>query len=158
MVLHAGVRSGIDELMNLVVEFHSTVKSRIDALETSVDEIMKSVRQLPCATGDLDDVELALTEALANAIVHGNQQDPNKSVQICGGCERSGDLVLAITDEGAGFDHNLVPDPTSGENLLSKHGRGLLVISHVMDSMQFRLGGRQLIMRKRNQAPTDEST
>jgi anti-sigma regulatory factor (Ser/Thr protein kinase) len=143
---------------NLVVEFHSAIKSRVDVLDRAVEQIMKLVRRLPCVTGDLDGVELALNEALANAIVHGNQQDPNKNVQICGGCERSGDLLLAITDEGAGFDHNLIPDPTSGENLLSKHGRGLLLISHLMDSTQFRLGGRQLIMRKRNQAPSNEST
>ena len=143
---------------NLVVEFHSAIKSRVDVLDRAVEQIMKLVRRLPCVTGDLDGVELALNEALANAIVHGNQQDPNKNVQICGGCERSGDLLLAITDEGVGFDHNLIPDPTSGENLLSKHGRGLLLISHLMDSTQFRLGGRQLIMRKRNQAPSNEST
>src|SRR5262252_1324036 len=96
----------------------------------------------PCVKG-------IITEALANAVVHGNRQGPCKSVQICGGCERSGNLLLAITDQGDGFDHNLVPDPTSGDNLLSKHGRGILLISRLMDSLEFRLNGRQLIMRKR---------
>jgi len=45
--------------------------------------------------------------------------------------------------------NNLVPDPTAGDNLLSKHGRGILLISRLMDSLEFRLNGRQLIMRKR---------
>ena len=88
---------------------------------------MEFVRRLPCTSVDLDDVELALHVALANAVVHGNRQNPRKSVQICGGCERSGDLLLAIRDQGDGFDHNLIPDPTAGDSLLSKHGRGILL-------------------------------
>jgi len=135
--------------MDCVVEFHNEMRLRIDGLERAVEHIMKLVRRLPCTSVDLDDVELALHEALANAVLHGNRQDPRKSVQICGGCERSGDLLLAITDQGDGFDHNRVPDPTAGDNLLSKHGRGILLISRLMDSLEFRLNGRQLIMRKR---------
>ncbi len=135
--------------MNCVVEFHSAMRIRIDGLDRAVEHIMELVRRLPCTSVDLDDVELGLTEALANVVVHGNRQDPCKSVEICGGCERSGDLLLAITDEGDGFDHNLVSDPTAGDNLLSKHGRGILLISRLMDSLEFRLSGRQLVMRKR---------
>jgi len=135
--------------MNCVVKFHSAMRIGIDGLERAVEQIMELVRRLPCTSVDLDDVELALNEALANAVVHGNLQDPSKSVQICGGCERSGDLLLAITDQGDGFDHNRVPDPTAGDNLLSKHGRGILLISRLMDSLEFRLNGRQLIMLKR---------
>ena len=135
--------------MDCVAEFHNEMRIRTDGIERAVEHIMELVRRLPCTSVDLDDVELALHEALANAVVHGNRQDPRKSVQICGGCERSGDLLLAITDQGDGFDHNLVPDPTAGDNLLSKHGRGILLISRLMDSLEFRLNGRQLIMRKR---------
>jgi len=125
------------------------MRIRIDGLERAVEHIMELVRRLPCTSVDLDDVELALHEALANAVVHGNRQDPRKSVQICGGCERTGDLLLAITDQGDGFDHNLVPDPTAGDNLLSKHGRGILLVSRVINSLEFRLNDRQLIMRKK---------
>jgi len=135
--------------MNCVVEFHNDMRIGIDGLERAVEQIMELVRRLPCASVDLDDVELALHEALANAVVHGNRQDARKSVQICGGCERSGDLLLAITDQGDGFDHNLVPDPTARDNLFSKHGRGILLMSRLMDSLEFQLNGRQLIMRKR---------
>jgi serine/threonine-protein kinase RsbW len=131
------------------------MRIRIDGLDRAVEQILELVRRLPCASVDLDDVDLALHEALANAVVHGNRQDPRKSVQICGGCERSGDLLLAIKDQGGGFDHNLVPDPTAGDNLLSKHGRGILLISRLMDSLEFRLNGRQLIMRKRAIRPPE---
>ena len=133
--------------MNCVVEFHNDMRIGIDGLERAVEQIMELVRRLPCASVDLD--ELALHEALANAVVHGNRQDARKSVQICGGCERSGDLLLAITDQGDGFDHNLVPDPTATDNLFSKHGRGILLMSRLMDSLEFQLNGRQLIIRKR---------
>src|SRR6516164_11123952 len=77
--------------MDCVVEFHNEMRIRIDGLERAVEHIMELVRRLPCTSVDLDDVELALHEALANAVVHGNRQDPRKSVQICGGCERSGE-------------------------------------------------------------------
>src|SRR5260370_18496118 len=74
---------------NCGVDFHSAIKIRIDGMEGAVEHIIELVRRLPCTSVDLDDVELALTEALANAVVHGNRRDPCKSVQICGGCERS---------------------------------------------------------------------
>src|SRR5215467_6713498 len=84
--------------MDCVVEFHNEMRIRIDGLERAVEHIMELVRRLPCASVDLDDVELALHEGLANAVVDGNRQNPRKNVQICGGCERSGDLLLAITE------------------------------------------------------------
>ena len=56
------------------------MRIRIDGLERAVEHIMELVRRLPCTSVDLDDVELALHEALANAVVHGNRQDPHKSV------------------------------------------------------------------------------
>jgi serine/threonine-protein kinase RsbW len=138
--------------LSFIAEFHCAIKSRVDMLDTAVEQVMKLVRRTPCAADDLDQVESALSEALANAIVHGNHEDPNKIVQIRVGWERSGDLLLVITDEGDGFDYSLVPDPTTRENLLSKHGRGLLLISHFMDSVDFELGGRRLIMRKRGRS------
>ena len=66
--------------MNCVVEFHRTMTVRFDGLDRAVEQVMELVRRLPCASVDLDDVDLALHEALANAVVHGNRQDPHKSV------------------------------------------------------------------------------
>ena len=144
--------------MDVVAEFNVAISSTVDVLHRTVEEIMKSVRALPYSTSDLDDIKLAVTEALANAIIHGNRQDPNKSVRICVRSEGSGDVLFAITDEGDGFNRDLVPDPRTGENVFSNHGRGLFLINYVMDSAEFRLGGRQLIMRKRAQVPFDKST
>jgi serine/threonine-protein kinase RsbW len=132
---------------DLAFEFH--ISSRVDLLEKTVKQIMKVARALPHAVGDMEDVDLALTEALANAIVHGNRKDASKLVYIGIGCESPGDLLLTITDEGDGFAHERIPDPTEGANVYSGHGRGLLLIKHLMDSVEFSMGGRCLIMRKR---------
>ena len=129
--------------------FEFCISSSVDLLERTVKQIMKVAQTLPHAPGDMDDVDLALTEALANAIVHGNRQDANKRVHIGIGWG-SGDLLFTITDEGNGFEHELIPDPTEGANVYSGHGRGLLLIKHLMDSVEFGLGGRRLVMRKRS--------
>ena len=87
--------------MDCVVEFHNEMRIRTDGLERAVEYIMALVRRLPCTSVDLDDVELALQEALANAVVHGNRQNPRKSVQICGGCERSPDPIASTMPEAS---------------------------------------------------------
>jgi serine/threonine-protein kinase RsbW len=99
--------------------------------------------------GSLDDISLALSEALANAVIHGNREDPNKKVDICALCESPDQFRLVITDEGQGFQPDTVADPTMRENLLSNHGRGLFLIRQLMDEMEFRLGGRQIVLLKR---------
>src|SRR5262249_31428911 len=60
--------------MDCVVEFRNEMRLRIDGLERAVEHIMELVRRLPCTSVDLDDVELALHEALANAVVHGTDR------------------------------------------------------------------------------------
>jgi len=135
--------------LQLTSEFHFAISSRVDLFDAAVEHVMRNVRLLPYSSSDLDAIKLALAEALANAILHGNRQDPRKKVQVCGGCERSGELLLAVTDEGAGFDYKLIPDPRIENNVFSAHGRGLLLIRHIMNAVDFRLGGRRLVMRKK---------
>lgn len=132
-----------------LVDFQIAVSSQVDQFDFTLDRIIRLIRRLPCVGDNLDDVALALSEALANAILHGNRQDPSKHVQSRGGCERSGDLVLAITDKGDGFGHSVVPDPTTRKARLSDHGRGLFLIHQLMDRVEFGRGGRQIVMHKR---------
>ncbi len=134
---------------DLNLGFHESIDSRRDLLDEATDRIMQSVRALPCAQENLDDVNLALSEAIANAIIHGNREDPGKKVQVCGTCESPGQLLLVITDEGHGFDPAVIPDPTRGDNLFSSHGRGVFLMNRLMDQTEFRLGGRQVVLRKR---------
>ncbi len=95
------------------------------------------------------EVELALQEALANAIRHGCQNDATKNIQCCLTFDRSGDVVIVVRDPGQGFDATAVPNPLEGENVLKASGRGVYLINELMDEVSFGDGGSRLEMRKR---------
>jgi serine/threonine-protein kinase RsbW len=82
-------------------------------------------------------VGLALREAVINAMVHGNRQDPTLKVHVT--LTSQGSLFQAtVRDEGAGFDPDHERDPTSNENLLNTSGRGLLLMKAFVDEVRFR--------------------
>jgi serine/threonine-protein kinase RsbW len=92
-------------------------------------------------------IKMAVEEALVNAIKHGNQMDPDKSVRVAYslGTER---FDVQITDEGPGFNPEDVPDPTSPENIERPCGRGLLLIRYYMTGVAFQDNGRTIVMHK----------
>lgn len=81
-----------------------------------------------------DDIAISLSEAVNNAILHGNDGDIEKTVTIVLE-ERASDLRIEVTDQGDGFAVEEVADPTDPENLLAESGRGLLIIRHLMDEV-----------------------
>lgn len=113
-----------------------------------VDGIMKVVNAMQCACGQEHDVELALQEALANAIVHGAQADRNKTVDCRVACDETHGMLIVITDPGDGFDPAQVADPLLAENLYASHGRGIYLINRLMDHVEFKRGGAEIHMRK----------
>ena len=123
-------------------------RSEVRAISRAVDRLMQLLRRAHCIPGDEHDVELALREALANAVIHGNHNDASKRVYIRA-CAQPGDgVVLAVRDEGAGFDEAQLPDPLADENILSDHGRGIFLMKQFMDDVQFIEGGAEVRMRK----------
>jgi len=87
------------------------------------------------------DILIAMTEGVNNAIVHGNKLDINKSVSV--EYEKRGkDLFFRISDEGAGFDYENLPDPTSPENLERPNGRGVFLMRNLADECLFEDNGR----------------
>ena len=134
---------------NVTVVFDARIGSRRDEVDGIVEGLMQVIRALPCAREHLDEVHLALSEALANAVIHGNRDDPTKQVHIRAGCANGEQLLLAITDQGPGFDFSAIPDPTTAENIFSTHGRGIFLMNRLMDQAEYRLGGRQVVLRKR---------
>ena len=96
-------------------------------------------------------VELALQEALANAIRHGCKNDPHKQLQCMVTCDSSGEIMIVVRDPGPGFDRAAVADPLAAENILRPSGRGVFLINHLMDEVAFNDGGRELRMRKRRE-------
>jgi serine/threonine-protein kinase RsbW len=106
------------------------------------------VKKCRCIPGNEGDVEIAVREALENAVVHGNHEDPGKHVHISCRCEPD-EVLIAVRDEGQGFDFNEVPDPTTQENIQSSHGRGIYLMKALMDEVRFEEGGVMVRMRKR---------
>jgi serine/threonine-protein kinase RsbW len=87
------------------------------------------------------DILIAMTEGVNNAIVHGNKLDVNKSVSV--EYEKRGkDLFFRISDEGAGFDYENLPDPTAPENLERPNGRGVFLMRNLADECLFEDNGR----------------
>ena len=119
------------------------------AASSVCDGVMRVVRDMKLAVGKEFEVEIALREALANAIEHGCQGDPSKSVQCCVAADESGDVVIVVRDPGPGFDPTRVPDPRQGPNLFRDGGRGIHLINEFMDEVQFAQDGREIQMRKR---------
>ena len=104
------------------------------------------------------EVELALQEALANAVRHGCGGDPTKRVQCCVTHDDAGQVVIVIRDPGAGFDAVAVPDPLAGDNMFKPSGRGIYLINRLMDEVRFADEGREIRMRKRSGPPPDSGT
>jgi serine/threonine-protein kinase RsbW len=75
--------------------------------------------------GDDSDVEIALREALANAVLHGNKRDIHKKVHVSCRIRPGKDLSIVIRDEGNGFDPAKIPDRTAVDNVNSENGRGI---------------------------------
>lgn len=112
-----------------------------------IDQILGQLALYEWSDKDIFGVHLALEEALANAIKHGNRLDAGKKVRIwCGlAAER---VRIEVTDEGAGFTPGSVPDPTAAENLEVPAGRGVFLIRHYMSHVHYNDIGNSVIMEK----------
>jgi serine/threonine-protein kinase RsbW len=124
-----------------------SLPSEVTAISPFVDKLMLLLRNCGCVPEGVSDIEIALREALANAIIHGNHEDGRKHVHVSCQCEPD-EVSIAVKDEGKGFDTNNVPDPTAPENIRSVHGRGIHVIRALMDEVRFEEGGTVVLMRK----------
>ncbi len=95
---------------------------------------------------------LAVREAVANAVEHGNRLDATKPVDIRYAVEGE-DLVVQVRDQGQGFDPGALPDPLAPENLLKPKGRGIFLIRTFMDQVDFSFNnpvGTVVTMRRRS--------
>ncbi len=125
------------------------ISSSLEQL-SKVDRFTETVlRQCALPGGILDDVAISISEAVNNAIQHGNKLDKRKKVKIIYYlCSKY--LRLVVQDEGVGFCPETVPDPRQKQNLLKTTGRGILIMRHLMDRVSFQShgAGTQVIMDK----------
>jgi serine/threonine-protein kinase RsbW len=126
-----------------------TLSADRDAVDPVVRSVMNVVREMKCAPGHEDDIELALTEALANAVVHGAKNDPSKIIECDVACDEKQGILIIVRDPGTGFDPTKIANPCHGENIYASHGRGIYLINQLMDEVQFHKNGTEIHMLKR---------
>jgi anti-sigma regulatory factor (Ser/Thr protein kinase) len=119
------------------------------AIATVSEGVMRMLNERGWAGANDFHVELALQEALANAVRHGCANDPTKRIQCIVTCDDTGEVLIVVRDPGPGFEAAAVPSPIDGGNLLKASGRGIFLINQLMDEVRFEDGGREIRMRKR---------
>jgi serine/threonine-protein kinase RsbW len=132
-----------------LLEIDAWVPSEISAVSPLVERLMRLIEGSHCITGEEPAVELALREALNNAVVHGNRLDAHKLVHVRCRCKVGEGISLIVSDQGQGFDPRTIPDPLTVENLEADHGRGIHIMKLVMDEVSFEQRGTEVHICKR---------
>ena len=124
------------------IQFPSVMEN-IHLAERLIDDVCEEFHVKEDYYGEL---LIALTEAVNNAIVHGNKLDTSKQVTLTFEVLDATRLRFTIEDEGPGFDYDSLPDPTAPENIEKPHGRGVFLMRQLADGCLFEDGGRVVIL------------
>ena len=130
------------------VEMRQSLPSRVDAISPFVDQLMGVIETFRKADGSELDIEIAVREAITNAVVHGNRENPKTRVYVTYCCCTDGEVLITVRDQGLGFNYLVLPDPTATWNRLSTHGRGIYLMRAFMDEVHFEEDGSVVTMRK----------
>lgn len=115
-----------------------SVTENLALVETLINSVCESFKINESNYGN---ILVAVTEAVTNAIQHGNKYDPKKNVNVT--VKTKEDTIrFVIKDEGSGFDFSKLPDPTNPENIEKPHGRGIFLMRHLADTIDFKDNGR----------------
>ena len=133
----------------MILKLSVTLAGDINCVDPVVQGIMQLVKQMHCAAGKEEAIQLALNEALANAVVHGAKADPSKLIECDVACDESRGMLIVVRDPGKGFDPSSIPSPVAGSNVYSEHGRGIYLINQLMDEVKFLKNGTEIRMIKR---------
>jgi serine/threonine-protein kinase RsbW len=97
----------------------------------------------------VDDLSIALTELVNNAIHHGNKNDANKNVTVTFIVEKS-KIIISVADEGGGFSPNNLSDPLHPDNIMADSGRGIYLVKALMDDVDYKISesGTEVIITK----------
>jgi serine/threonine-protein kinase RsbW len=118
------------------------------ALNQAVNRVLKVARKCGCVRDQQADLEIALREALANAIIHGNAYRDDKKIYLRCYAAPGSEIVVLVRDEGDGFEPETVPDPRDDGRMHLSHGRGLLLMRELMDYVEYRRSGREVLIYK----------
>jgi serine/threonine-protein kinase RsbW len=128
-----------------------SLPSRIETVATAAAAVAEFVGRSGVSDDAAFGIDMAVREAVTNAVLHGNRQDENKTVELV--LKSSPDAVeISVHDQGPGFNPEKVPDPTASENLLKTSGRGIFFMRTFMDEVDWLIrpeGGTTVRMLKR---------
>ncbi len=125
--------------MNKVIQYASELKT-LNEVEKLVDEITSEFNISSELYGK---VQVSIIEAVNNAILHGNRLNAERMVTLAYEIDE-GTMKFIVGDEGPGFDFDNVPDPTTPENIEKPHGRGIFLMRHLCDKIDFRNEGSEV--------------
>ena len=113
-----------------------TIHSRLKEL-TKIEKISgKIAAKMSLSEDQHDNLSIAVTEAVGNAIVHGNKKDPKKKVYITFQIDKD-EIKVSVRDEGEGFNPDELSDPLDPKNILKDSGRGIFILKSLMDDVYF---------------------
>lgn len=128
-----------------------TISSRIEAIDEAVVKAVQFAGEAGFAEDQIFGIDMAVREAVANAVKHGNKLDETKQVEITL-IDLANGIEILIRDFGEGFDVEEVPDPTNPENLLKASGRGILFMHNFVDHVEWEsaAGGGTIVKMRKN--------
>jgi len=123
------------------VDIHTELASEQNSIQQVEQYIYELRDKISISDEKFYNILIAVTEAVNNAIIHGNKYSPDKIVDFS---LRATDqeVTLIVIDQGDGFDPEQVSDPRTPENLFKEHGRGVFLIRQLADSVEYSDGGR----------------
>ena len=126
------------------VQTEVTMESRLSEMPALIQRLRSDPELLSRIRGREADFLIAMREALANAVTHGNHSDASKRVFVSYACEANETLSITVRDEGNGFDpiHHLSPN-----EIQEDQKRGIALIRSSMDEVEFRKNGTEIYMR-----------
>jgi serine/threonine-protein kinase RsbW len=128
-----------------------SLPSRIDTVATAAAAVAEFLSRSGISDDAAFGIDMAVREAVTNAVLHGNNEDENKTVAVT--IKSSPDAVeISVHDQGPGFNPEEVPDPTADENILKASGRGIFFMRSFMDEVNWLIrpeGGTTVRMVKR---------
>ncbi len=129
--------------------FHLELPSQTEKIEEAAFFVENALKDLEFDPDERDNVVIAATEAISNAIIHGNKSNPQKKVTIVvkGLTDR---IEIHVRDEGKGFEPRNLANPLAPENLLRESGRGIFILKSLMDKIEYRFlsNGTEIVLTK----------
>jgi serine/threonine-protein kinase RsbW len=124
------------------ISFPATAEN-VSIVENLIDDICS---QYKVNDDNYGNILVALTEAVNNAIHHGCKANPNKNVVVTFESDEK-ELCFIVQDQGDGFDHETLPDPTAPENIENPNGRGVFLMKQLADAIEFKDKGRTVLLK-----------